>query len=346
MADNSNYNTITGKDAFYSRKEIAWHEKGQISEGFLTSGEVLVEAQLHFPVELRPNVHRLDNGTEIISKNSFFTYRTDTGDVLGDKIGKDYHVVQNVDAFTFFDSIVGGDGGIMYETAGALGKGERIFITAKLPGYIRVGSDDLIDKYLFLTTSHDGSGCIFVGFTPIRIVCNNTLNAALKNCTNTLKIRHTAGAEERLQQAHKVMGMCNTMTDELNAIFNQMAKVRITDRDVRRLIELALAPNKEVLDKLKAGDYKELSTRFVNTVDLAYEYAMSNASQQFDTTKGTVFGAYNAVTGYFQNIRDYKSNDAKMDAIFYGGIAQQKTQIAFDLCEAYMKKGSDGLILN
>ena len=346
MADNINYNTQTGKDAFYSRKEIAWHEKGQISEGYLTSAEVVTESQLNYPVELRPNVHRLDNGKEIISKNSFFTYRPDTGDVLGDKIGKNYHVVQNIDAFTFFDSIVGGEGGIMYETAGALGKGERIFITAKLPGYIRVGSDDLIDKYLFLTTSHDGSGCIFVGFTPIRIVCNNTLNAALQNCTNTLKIRHTARAEERLQQAHKVMGMCNTMAEELGSILNQMAKVRITDREVRRLIELALAPNKEVLNSLKAGDYKELSTRFVNTVDEAYNYAMTNPSQQLDTTKGTVFGAYNAVTGYFQNIRDYKDAEGKMDSIFYGGFAQQKTQIAFDLCEAYMKRGSNALMMN
>ena len=69
-------------------------------------------------------------------------------------MGKDYAVVQNVDAFSFFDSIVGGNG-IQYETAGALGKGERIFITAKLPNYIKVGNNDLLEQYLFLTTSHN-----------------------------------------------------------------------------------------------------------------------------------------------------------------------------------------------
>ena len=95
-------------------------------------------------------------------------------------MGKDYEVVQNMDAFSFFDAIVGGDG-IQYETAGALGKGERIFITAKLPNYIKVGNDDLIEQYLFLTTSHDGGGSITAAFTPVRIVCNNTLNAALRN---------------------------------------------------------------------------------------------------------------------------------------------------------------------
>lgn len=95
----------------------------------------------------------------------FATLRTDTSDVLG-VVGKDYQIVQNNEAFSFFDSIVGGNG-ILYETAGALGKGERIFITAKLPDYIRVGKEDLIEKYLFLTTSHDGSGSITAAFTPI-----------------------------------------------------------------------------------------------------------------------------------------------------------------------------------
>src|SRR3546814_16174542 len=84
---------------------------------------------------------------------------------------------------------------MMYETAGALGNGERIFITAKLPDYIRVGGDDLIEKYLFLTTSHDGSGSITAAFTPIRIVCANTLNAAMHRKSNTIKIRHTSGAK-------------------------------------------------------------------------------------------------------------------------------------------------------
>ena len=83
----------------------------------------------------------------------FANVRTDTEGVLG-VVGKDYKIVQNIDAFSFFDEIVGGKSGILYETAGALGKGERIFVTAKLPDYIRVGRNDLIENYLFLTSSH------------------------------------------------------------------------------------------------------------------------------------------------------------------------------------------------
>ena len=104
--------------------------------------------------------------------NFYATVRTDNDVVFG-VVGKDYVIVQNTEAFSFFDAIVGGDG-IQYETAGALGKGERIFITAKLPDYIKVGNDDLIEKYLFLTTSHDGAGSIMAAFTPVRIVCNNS----------------------------------------------------------------------------------------------------------------------------------------------------------------------------
>jgi hypothetical protein len=86
-----------------------------------------------------------------------------------------------------------------------LGNGERIFITAKLPTYIRVGNgDDVTEKYIFLTTSHDGSGSITAAFTPIRIVCQNTLNASLRNMTNVVRIKHTSGAKQRLENAHKL----------------------------------------------------------------------------------------------------------------------------------------------
>jgi phage/plasmid-like protein (TIGR03299 family) len=201
-------------------------------------------------------------------------------------------------------------------------KASGFFITAKLPSYIKVGYDDLIENYLFLTTSHDGSGSIIAAFTPVRIVCNNTLNAALCNCSNVIKIRHTANAIERLKEAHKVMGMVNTLTPTLESVFNQFAKIRITDPQVMELIRRAMCPNKEVLAKLESGNLDETSTMFQNMCSHVYEYAMTSDTQQLETTKGTLFGAYNAVTGYFQNARTYKNADAKMNSILYGGTAQ------------------------
>jgi phage/plasmid-like protein (TIGR03299 family) len=262
-------------------------------------------------------------------------------------VGKDYHIVQNREAFSFFDSIVGGGKGILYETAGALGNGERIFITAKLPDYIRVGNgDDITEKYIFLTTSHDGSGSITAAFTPVRIVCQNTLNASLKNMSNVVRIRHTAGAKQRLDDAHKVMGLANILSNELESTFNHWANIKVGDDEMKKLIQLALCPNKETLNHLQKGNFDDVSTVFKNTVDDAFAYAMISESQQMDTTKGTLFGAYNAVTGYFQNVRSYKDNEAKLQSIVLGGTAQLKSQKAFDLCENFARFGAETLIMN
>ncbi|WP_443938799.1 DUF932 domain-containing protein [Pedobacter sp. MW01-1-1] len=361
MAHNLYFNEGTNKHSFFSVKEKAWHALGTIVEHYPTSAEALAFAGLDYTVEKRP-LYTLDalnfklinepdpdaiilgNHTQIEVPNYFATLRTDTEQVLG-VVGKDYKVVQNTDAFAFFDSIVGGTDGILYETAGGLGKGERIFITAKLPSYIKVGKADLIEQYLFLTTSHDGFGSISAAFTPIRVVCNNTLNAALRHNSNAIKIRHSSGATERLKQAHLLMGISNQLATEMEEVFNHWAKTRITDLELKKLIQQAMAPNKEVLQKLKNGVEDECSTAFKNIVENTFEYALSNPSQLLDTTKGTVFGAYNAITGYFQNVRKFKDTEAKFKSII-DGTAKMKGQTAFDLCLEFSKTGNLNFLNN
>ena len=357
MAHNINFNSNTGRYSFFSVKEKAWHGLGQIVQDYPTSAEAIKHAGLDYEVAKIPlytkgsGIIETANGIEIGSSelevpNYFANIRTDNNAVLG-VVGKDYHIVQNREAFNFFDEIVGGDEGILYETAGALGNGERIFITAKLPDYIRVGNgDDVTEKYIFLTTSHDGSGSITAAFTPIRIVCQNTLNASLRNMSNVVRIKHTSGAKQRLDDAHKVMGLANTLSTQLEGIFNQWAKVKVTDQEVRKLIQLALCPNKETFDLLKKGAEDEVSTLFKNTVEDAFAYAMVSDTQQMETTKGTLFGAYNAVTGYYQNVRSYKDNEAKLQSIVMGGTAQLKSQKAFELCTSFATDGAEILNLN
>lgn len=352
MAHNLFYNEQTDKVSFFSVKEKAWHGLGQIVEDYPTSAEAIRFAGLDYTVEKRPLfTNSLPNEmAESIDfpktsvPNFFATVRNDNGSVLG-VVGKDYEVVQNADAFQFFDAIVGGGNGIKYETAGALGKGERIFITAKLPDYIKVGKQDLIEQYLFLTTSHDGFGSITAAFTPTRIVCNNTLNAALRNHSNAVKIRHTASANDRLKQAHTLMGISHVMAQELRELFNHWTNVRITDKQVKKLIQLAMAPNKEVITNLELDLVDKLSTTYTNIVDNAYAYALGNPTQTMETTAGTLFGAYNAITGYYQNVRNFKDGDAKFKSIM-DGTARQRAQVAFDLCVGFAKNGADALNLN
>jgi phage/plasmid-like protein (TIGR03299 family) len=353
MAHNINYNEHTKQHAFFSVAQKPWHGLGQIVSEYPTSREAITYAGLDYRVEKRKlftydnqnifgNADTIAPGLEV--PNYYATVRQDTDTVLG-VVGREYEVVQNVDAFAFFDAIVGGDG-IQYETAGALGKGERIFITAKLPDYIKVGNDDLIEKYLFLTTSHDGFGSIRAAFTPVRIVCQNTLSAALRKCTNSITIRHTTRAKERLEQAHKLMGIADSLSIQLAELFNRWATVQITDKQVKNLIRLAMAPNREVLKDLQAGLMDEQSTQFKNVCDDVFQYTLTNPTQQLETTKGTLFGAYNGITGYYQNVQEYKSDEAKLRSLLLGGNGQQKTQKAFDLCLDFMKLGNSALFLN
>src|SRR5206468_3252271 len=132
MGHNMNFNEQTGKYSFYTVKQKAWWDGGHVSDKYENSREVLKKSQLDFLVEKAPVIYTMPSGKIITSETDFYTYRGDTEEILGTGLSADYTVVQNEDAFRFFDEIVQGEG-MLYETAGALGKGERIFITAKLP---------------------------------------------------------------------------------------------------------------------------------------------------------------------------------------------------------------------
>ncbi|MNN26842.1 hypothetical protein D3C81_1403600 [compost metagenome] len=100
------------------------------------------------------------------------------------------------------------------------------------------------------------------------------------------------------------------------------------------------------MEHLAKGAESELSTRFKNTVDQAFTYAMTADSQLMDTTKGTLFGAYNAVTGYYQNVHNFGSDEAKLDNIVLGGTVKDRVQKAFDLCIGFERYGNDVLAFN
>lgn len=331
MSHNLNFNDKLQKHSFFSVKEKAWHGLGTIVNQAVNSKEAIDLAGLNFTVEKKSMYSDIPSSDGSIQQikvpNKYCTFRTDTSKIFG-VIGSSYEIVQNEDAFSFFDSIVG-SGAAIYETAGCLHDGQIIFITAKLPEYIKVGKEDLIEQYLFLTSSHDGSGAIQAAFTPVRIVCNNTLNAALWRSSNKITIRHTTHAKYRLETAHKIMGITNTLKKDMEEVYNKMAKKFITDDQLRNLIKISLAPNKEALSKIEAME--ELSTRFNNTVDKCFEYAQLCESQQLDSTRGTVFGAYNAVTGFLQNVKDFKTPESKLKSLI-NGISLMQTQKAFDLC--------------
>lgn len=296
-----------GKWSFASAKETAWHGLGQIVDKAMTSKEAIELANLDYTVDKRPAYMEI-NGEYIQVPKKNVTYRTDTNDAFG-IVGDRYHIVQNTEAFEFFDAIVGENEAI-FETAGCLKKGEVVFITAKLPSYIAV-KDDVVDNYLVLSSSHDGSRGIQVMFTPVRVVCNNTLSAAYGNSKYRVNISHTKNASQQLREAHNIMGISNLLSTELSDIYNQMAKTKINDAQLEKFFVESLDLS---LDE-KTG---ELSTRANNMVSVLKEYYEVGPGQEQFT--GTVWGAYNAITGFFQNVREYKSNEDKMAQNIFGSL--------------------------
>jgi len=329
MAHNINF--ANGKHSFFSVKEKAWHGLGQIVDQYPTSAEAIKFAGLDYEIEKREIF--ANSGDQFTKIPGYFsTVRTDNDAVLG-VVGAKYEVMQNADAFTFFDCLVSGAEQIKYETAGALGAGERIFITAKMPEVIRVSRKDEIEKYIFLTTSHDGSGSIMAAFTPVRIVCNNTLNMALNNKTNAIYIKHTANAGQRLQEAGRIIHLVDETSAKLNLMFQKWATVRISDAELKKLIRLAMAPSPEIFQAVASADKKyEFSKQFEDVCGQVFEYAQIGAGQELATTAGTLFGFYNSITGYYQNVNEYKTGEQKLNSIMFG-TAQERSKKAFQLCE-------------
>ncbi len=210
----------------------------------------------------------------------------------------------------------------IFETAGCLHNGEIVFISAKLPNYIKV-KKDVIEQYLLLKLSHVGSGSIQVLFTPVRVVCNNTLNQALKGTKSKVSIKHCKNYKAKLENAAEVLGIIKNAPSVYEGTFNQMAKCKITDTEVLKLIE-QIFPGK--IDE--KGNY---STRIINIRKAVAEYTFGNETQLTESCKGTLFGVYNGVTGYFQNVKSYSDDNAKFDNII-DGTDYKFAQTALDLC--------------
>lgn len=339
VAEMENSETITKTDtaAFATVvrniNEKPWHGLGTFVDKAMTSAEAIKLAGLDYHVaKSQAYVNIKGKFTKIPEK--YATVRTDNGAVLGGMVGARYQPVQNVEVFDFFDAIVGSNTA-MFETAGALGAGEVIFVTAKLPSNIvlkKNGKEDVIEQYLFLKNSHDGSSAIICDFTPVRIVCNNTLQLALSGkSTNRVYIKHTNNAQERLREAHKIMGMIDKSSKEISLAFNKMVNVKVTDQKLKEYIAGVMSPRSEMIS---LADFdKFYSSKVIKLTDEIFEYAQSNVSQTIVTAEGTLFGAYNAITGYYQNMKEYDDINDKMGSLimYDGGTAKKRSEKAFNM---------------
>lgn len=310
MSHNLATDKKTGRTAFASGNgQKAWHGLGQIVDGSMTSEQAIKLACLDYNVVQVPLTIEVPNQNfGIVVPNKYATLRTDTNDIFG-VVGNRYQIVQNVEAFDFFDNIVG-KGAAIFETAGALGVGEKIFVTAKMPNdLIRInGTDDVTEVYVLLTSTHDGTGSIIAAITPIRVVCQNTLNAALKNTITKVYIRHTASAIEKLQDAERLLGITHKLTEDLNEVFNHLATKTVSDAKVKMLVE--------DLFKGSKNDKGEFKTRIANIHNQVMDSYFSGAGQS--KIIGTAWGVYNGITHYLDHVKQYKDEATMLESLAGG----------------------------
>ncbi len=263
--------------------------------------------------------------------NGYATYRKDYGIPLG-IVKERYTPVQNSEAFSFFDDAIGKNAAI-WQTAGFFGMGERIFVSAKLPNTITVKGDP-VDSYLVFTNSHDGSSGVKILFTPIRIVCLNTLNAAIRTTSNYVTFRHTKSVHQSISTAKEILGICDVISENLKEAYTEMAKITIKDDKFQELVgQLVLSQGE--LDKLKEGGYtiKSIFNRNYNAIEYAdistqkfkamtnIEYYYHNGIGQKEI-EGTGWGVYNALTGYYSNMENNEGTK-RLDTLLYGDRARK-----------------------
>lgn len=337
----------------YNIKGAPFRYKGAINvEDCETSLEVMQKANLDWTVskcELVAKMPIHSNNSEkdgfvfgsnnyVDCPNAFATYRTDYNIPLG-IVKERYTPVQNVEAFNFFDNAIGKNKAI-WQTAGFFGNGERIFVSAKLPKNIYVNGDP-IENYLVFTTSHDGSSGVKILFTPIRIVCQNTLNAAIQNATNYISFRHTKSVHSNLDIANEILGICKTRIIDLQYSFDAMHKMPVKDKYAQEIFAKVIFNEDELLRIKNTGhtieqiitrdwraiDDSQVSMKKVNVVSEMNNYYFSGIGQK--EFIGTGYGVYNAVNGYYSNV-DNSEGTKRMDSLLYGDKSR-KIELAGNL---------------
>lgn len=330
----------------YAVKGAPFRYRGAVNvEECKTAADVMSAAGLDWEVakcelvaKMPIHTDKPENGSFVFGSNNYVdcpnayaTYRTDYNIPLG-IVKERYTPVQNIDAFTFFDGAIGKDKAI-WQTAGFFGSGERIFVSAKLPKNILVDGDP-VENYLVFTTSHDGSSGVKILFTPIRVVCQNTLTAAIRTSTNYISIRHTESAHANIKQAHEVLGITKKKIEYANEVYNMLANIKVTDEIVMEYIckhnlseaeiEKLLGTNhtfKQIIYRNgSAVEDAEISTRKLNIITDTWEYYNDGIGQK--EIAGTAWGAFNAISGYYSNV-DNSEGSKRMDSLLFNDKAKK-----------------------
>ena len=268
-------------------REKPWHGLGTMVAEAPTSADALRFAGLDWTVRQEP-VFNCRGG---IIDGYRANIRSTDDSVLG-IVGDRYKVVQNADAFRFTDDLIGGE--VHYETAGSLRGGKQIWLLAKMP--TRTVAGDEVEPYLCFTNSHDGSAGLKVCMTPIRVVCNNTLNLALGSAKRVWSMRHTENIHGRLDEARDCLFHADEYMNRLGDYAEAAANKRLRDDEIQAMLD-------ELFPITEKSTEREKATAKKCRDDFMVCYWMPDIAR----FRGTAWGAINAASDLVTHAKPRRS---------------------------------------
>lgn len=286
-----------------------WHGLGVDVERGVSTEDAIKCAGLDWTVGTKP---LLTNDGHPVPACA--TYRETDGAVLG-VVGPDYRPLQNADAFRFFEPFIS-TGEATYETAGSLRGGRRVWILARLnraPSVIVPKADDKVEKFVLLSNAHDGTLAVRVGFTPIRVVCSNTLALAHGNeASKLIRLRHRSNVAANLEAVREVMNLADQRFEATAERFRQLAAKDINADDLKRYVDIVFtAPH-------MSADARPDHDRLLGKIVPMFEHGRGN---DLPGVRGTAWAAYNAVTEFLAYSRG-RSQDGRLDSLWFGPGAE------------------------
>jgi phage/plasmid-like protein (TIGR03299 family) len=236
-------------------------------------------------------------------------------EVLLGVVSRRYKPLQNVEAFEFFNPIVG-DKKAYFETAGALGEGERIWVMARMPETMQIVPGDECLKYLLLSNTHSGDGSVIVKFTSVRVVCNNTLMMAMEDGQKAYRVRHSKQMHFKLEELADFLAITQEVFSKAKECFQMLARVQMKGNRLDQYLE-AVFPRSEA--QKKKGESPQrwgfLRQVFDGQPDL-----------QLPGVQGTLWAAYNAITRYedYKQPQQKEQPDQRLERVWFGGGAEIK----------------------
>lgn len=308
------YQDRNGRYAMFctGAREAAWHKLGQRTDGAVSWAQAMQLAGLDWKVN-KEQLYLPVNGS-FGSIPAWGIVRSTDGAYLG-TVGAQYQIIQNEFAFDFVDALLDAENGAHYESAGALGNGERIWCLAKVPQTITVAGDDKSEVYLLFTTSHDGSMAATAKMSTVRVVCQNTLNMALTANGSMVRVKHTRDAERRLDHARRLMQGVGADAKALEEKLNLLAARKMT-RETMTAIFDRLFP--------KPKDQEANTARRENVLADVLRCYESNDKNAFPQIRGSAYNLLNAVTEYTDHERSARITDGRKDY----SIAQARAENA------------------